>query len=304
MIETAIIHTEVTRPALPKELAANFSIEVHPRTAKTVADFRQILPEKTHVFISHVGGTSLDDMVATAQRLSGEGFSVTPHVVARSIANLVQFERLIYRYRDEAGVRRALVLAGESHQPAGELHSSLQLLRSGLFDQAGYTDIFVAGHPEGNRDIDPDGGDQNCDSALHEKWQFSHHSDARMALLTQFVFSHQPIITWAEKLKKSGIWLPIHVGLTGPARLQTLLKYALSCGIGPSVRALKSRRFDISRLLSQLDQSEIVKKLECYRYQNPQSMITNLHIYPLGGIKIGAEWGKSLANRDWNGRDP
>ena len=277
------------------QLAKGFSIEVMPRTAAKISDFREILPAGTRVYIAHIEGTPVDEMVAAAKRIASEGFPVMPHFTARAIRNTAELERLIFRYREEAGVRQALALAGGMAEPAGEFHSSIQLLKTHLFDKAGFTDIHVAGHPEGNRDIDPDGGTDNTDAALREKWRIARDSDATMALATQFVFSAAPVITWAERLADAGLLFPIHVGVAGPAKLQTLIKFAVACGVGPSLRVLQRRAKDITRLLAPIDATEVVRGLARHKDSQPGTMISQLHIFPLGGIRPGAEWGRALA---------
>ena len=62
------------------EMIAGWSIEVMPRTAAKIEDFRAILPEGTRIYIAHIDGTPIDDMVATARRLHEEGFPVMPHL--------------------------------------------------------------------------------------------------------------------------------------------------------------------------------------------------------------------------------
>ena len=44
----------------------NYSIEVMPRTASKVEDFRALLPEGTRVYIAHIEGTPIEEMVARA----------------------------------------------------------------------------------------------------------------------------------------------------------------------------------------------------------------------------------------------
>src|SRR4051794_40856915 len=68
-------------------MLADFSIEVMPRTAAKVADFRDILPAGTRVYLAHIDGTPFDEMLATARRLGDEGFAVMPHFPARGIAD-------------------------------------------------------------------------------------------------------------------------------------------------------------------------------------------------------------------------
>jgi methylenetetrahydrofolate reductase (NADPH) len=43
-----------------------YSIEVMPRTAAKVEDFRALLPEGTRVYIAPIDGPPIEDMVATA----------------------------------------------------------------------------------------------------------------------------------------------------------------------------------------------------------------------------------------------
>ncbi len=50
-------------------LMADFSIEVMPRTAAKIADFRALLPAGTRVYLAHIDGTPFDEMLATARRL-------------------------------------------------------------------------------------------------------------------------------------------------------------------------------------------------------------------------------------------
>src|SRR5690349_22907491 len=92
-------------------LLADFSIEVMPRTAAKVADFREILPEGTRVYLAHIDGTPFAEMLAAARRLAGEGFRVMPHFPARGIANRAELDARAAAYAD-AGVREALVIAG------------------------------------------------------------------------------------------------------------------------------------------------------------------------------------------------
>ncbi len=280
------------KPVDPKVEAflQDYSIEVMPRTAEKVENFRDLLPAGTRVYIAHIEGTPIDDMVATARRLSMDGFPVMPHFPARIIKDSATLADWIARYQGEAGVDQALVLAGGVEKPHGDFHSSMQLLEDGAFDRAGFKRLHVAGHPEGNRDIDPKGGSKNVDDALRWKQAFSEKTDAKMALATQFAFEAGPIIAWADSLKAAGIELPIHIGIAGPAKLQTLIKFAIACGVGPSLKVLQKRAKDVSKLLLPFEPNDVVAELAAHKAANPDFNITNVHFFPLGGIKTNANW--------------
>lgn len=266
----------------------SYSIEVMPRTAEKVESFRDLLPPGTRVYIAHIDGTAIEDMVATARRLAREGFPVMPHFPARIIRDRSTLADWIARYRGEAGVDQALLLAGGVAAPVGEYHSSMQLMESGLF--AGFQRLHIAGHPEGNRDIDPDGSDRAVMEALRWKQRWSETTDASMALATQFCFEAAPVIAWADRLKAEGIRLPIHIGLAGPAKLQTLLKFAIACGVGPSLRVLQRRARDVTKLVLPFEPTEVATDLARHKAAHPDFLIERVHIFPLGGIKTSADW--------------
>ncbi|WP_415920502.1 methylenetetrahydrofolate reductase [Tateyamaria sp. SN6-1] len=267
-----------------------YSIEVMPRTAQKVEDFRAILPAGTRVYIAHIEGTPIEDMVATAKRIAGEGYAVMPHFPARIIKDQATLENWIAMYQGEAGVDQALLLAGGVDQPHGDFHSSMQLMESGAFDRAGFKRLHVAGHPEGNKDIDPSGGMKNVEEALEWKQNFNERTDADMAIATQFAFEAGPIIAWADALRAAGITLPIHIGIAGPAKLQTMIKFAIACGVGPSLRVLQRRAKDVTKLLLPFEPTDVISELAAHKAANPDFNIEQVHFFPLGGIKTNAHW--------------
>lgn len=272
------------------DILEGWSIEVMPRTAAKIDDFRALLPAGTRVYIAHIAGTPIENMVATARRLRDEGFPVMPHFPARSIPDSATLEDWIKRYRNEADVQEALLLGGGQQEPAGSLDSSIQMLETGLFDRHGFSRLHIAGHPEGNRDIDRDGSTRSVDKALAWKQDFASRTDARMAIVTQFAFDARAVTTWADRIQRAGVTLPIHVGIAGPAKLQTLVQYALSCGVGASLKVLQKRALDVTRLLVPYEPTEVVAGLADYKARNPDSLIEQLHLFPLGGIKAAGEW--------------
>ncbi len=268
----------------------SYSIEVMPRTAEKVDNFRDLLPAGTRVYIAHIEGTPIEDMVRTAKRIANEGFPVMPHFPARIIKDAATLENWISMYQGEAGVDQALLLAGGVAKPHGDFESSMQLMESGLFDKAGFKRLHVAGHPEGNKDIDPDGSMKNVDEALQWKQKFKERTAAEIALATQFCFDAKPIIEWADNLKEAGIDIPVHIGIAGPAKLQTLIKFAIACGVGPSLKVLQKRAMDVTKLLLPYEPTDVVTALAAHKAANPDFNITNVHFFPLGGIKTNANW--------------
>lgn len=275
-------------PSAVSGLLQGYSIEVMPRTAAKVDSFRDVLPQGTLVYIAHLEGTPFDDMLATAQRLTAEGFDVMPHIPARIIPDHATFESWVQRYAEEAGISRALVLAGGPRTPVGDFESSMQLLETGVFDRFGFSRLHVAGHPEGNPDIDTDGTYRNVEMAVQWKQAFSERTDAEMALTTQFVFDARPVVDWCASLNAAGVDLPVHLGVAGPAKLQTLIKFALACGVGPSVSVLTKRAKDLSKLLLPFEPTDLLMDVARHRSQGQLDAVERIHLFPLGGIKAAA----------------
>ena len=276
-------------PALEAFLK-DFSIEVMPRTAAKIESFKELLPQNTRIYIAHIEGTPIHEMVDTAKRLSQEGYNVMPHFPARIIENKKVLIDWINRYKNEAGVKDALLLAGGVNHPYGDFHSSMDLLDSGEFDKAGFTNLHVAGHPEGNMDIDQDGSTKNVDSAISWKQEFSKRTEAKMAIATQFCFESGPVIEWADRMASIGVDIPIHIGVAGPAKLQTMIKFSMACGVGASLRVLKRRAKDVTKLLLPFKPDQFLTELAEHKSLNPDFLITNVHFFPLGGIKTNANW--------------
>ncbi|TNB49884.1 methylenetetrahydrofolate reductase [Martelella lutilitoris] len=271
-------------------LIEGFSIEVMPRTAAKVDDFKALLPAGTRVYIAHIEGTPIEDMVAAARRLSEDGFPVMPHFPARIIKDRATLEDWIARYQGEAGVDQALLLAGGVAAPVGAFHSSMQLMETGLFDKAGFSRLHVAGHPEGNKDIDPDGSTGNVDAALRWKQDFAERTDAEMAIVTQFAFQAEPVLAWIERLRGFGVDLPVHVGIAGPAKLQTLIKFAIACGVGSSLKVLQRRAMDVSKLVLPYEPTDVLADFANASRRDGASAVAQIHFFPLGGIGACANW--------------
>ena len=280
------------RPAAPaadlSALLAGASFEVMPRTLAKVDLLPGLWAPGTLVYLAHIDGTPFEDMIGAARRLHGAGYEVMPHIPARSVPNLPALEDWVRRYREEAGVDSALLLAGGRPDPAGPFDSSMQLAETGLFDD--FKRVHFAGHPEGNRDIDADGSSRLVDEAALWKQRWADRTGAEVALVTQFVFEAQPVIRWIERLRAAGVTLPVHVGVAGPTKLQTLIKYAIACGVGPSLKVLQKRAADLTKLVVPHKPDDVLIELRDWRAAHPEERLDRIHVFPLGGIAASAEW--------------
>ena len=268
-----------------KKFLDGFSVEVTPKAASKIENFEDYIPSGTLVYIAHIEGTPIEEMVETAKKINDQGFCAMPHFPARIIKDKNVLEEWISRYKNEANVSNALLIAGGANKPYGQYDSSIQLIESELFDKADFNNLHIAGHPEGSMDIDPDGSTTNVDQALSWKNEFSKRTDANMAITTQFSFDASSVISWANNIKEAGIDIPVHIGIAGPAKLQTLLRYSIECGVGASIKIIQKRAKDLTKLLLPYKPTNIITELATYKANNPSFNIEKVHFFPLGGIK-------------------
>ena len=277
-----------------KNFLDGFSIEVTPRAAAKIDNFAELIPKGTLIYIAHIEGTPIDEMIATAKKINEQGFSPMPHFPARIIKDKNVLQDWISKYQNEANVKNGLLIAGGANKPYGEYDSSIQLIESELFDKADFQNLHIAGHPEGSMDIDPDGSTKNVDQALSWKNEFSKRTDAKMAITTQFSFDADSVIRWANNVKESGIDIPIHIGIAGPAKLQTLLRYSIECGVGASIKIIQKRAMDLTKLLLPYKPTNIITELATHKANNPLFNIEKVHFFPLGGIKQVSDFIKEI----------
>jgi len=90
--------------------------------------------------------------------------------------------------------------------------------------------------------------------------------------------------------RMKGHGLPVRVGLSGPASLPRLLRFAMLCGIGNSVRALKSRPQAITRLLIEAGPEVVVRDLA----RRAVAPIVGIHFFCFGGLVRTARWLRAI----------
>ena len=273
-----------------KNFLNGYSIEVTPNAAAKIESFADVLPANTRIYIAHIEGTPFEEMLKTAKKITDEGLIPMPHFPARIIDSKKTLENWMGQYSHEANVQEALLIAGGANKPVGEFDSSIQLIETEFFDKFNFKRIHVAGHPEGNRDIDKDDANDNVNKALSWKNEYAKRTDAQIAIATQFCFDSDAIIRWANSLVEMNIDIPIHIGIAGPAKLQTLIRYSIECGVGASIKVLQKRAKDITKLLLPYEPNEVINALAIHKSKNPNFNIEKVHFFPLGGTKTTANW--------------
>jgi methylenetetrahydrofolate reductase (NADH) len=284
---SAMTQSAPTAPTVV-EMLRGYSIEVNPRQTKVVDAALSRLDRGTEVFLAWIPGSDPMDSVAPAARLSRAGLLPVPHIGARHLESRQQLQRLAARLAGEAGVDRILIIGGDRENPAGPYDSSLAVMQTGVIQQAGITRMAVAGFPEGNPNI----SEAALDEALAAKLKFAQVHGLQISIVTQFSFKAEPIIEWLRRMRNRGIDIPVRIGLAGPAGLMTLLRYALRCGIGNSLKVLTEHP-TFAKLLTEKGPEPIIRELATSIRNNdgtPPLGIAGLHFYVFGGFNKTLDW--------------
>jgi len=272
------------KPARPARIAA--SIEVAPKQAIESADLPGLFPEGAWVYITDIGTDSSETLVKAAKRVRDLGYEPVPHFASRRLATREALETRIRMMAEEAGVKNVLVIGGGLERQAGDFSSTMEVLETGFFDKYGVDRIGVAGHPEGS----PDFTEEVALQALRLKKSFAERSDASMRIVTQFGFDAAKFIAWADGLKANEIDLPVHLGVAGPAKITTLIKYAAMCGVGNSIGFLKKNAMSLTALATSHSPETVVGPIEDQVLSGASTPIRQIHVFAFGGLKKTSEW--------------
>jgi methylenetetrahydrofolate reductase (NADPH) len=234
----------------------NFSLEIGLKTDLST------LPSIKDVYITLLQGDQYKDVANKAKELIMLGKNPVPHFPARSMKNKNDLKEYVTMCKD-FGVKQVLVIGGGA-QPVGDFHCSLQLFESGLFESF---KIGIAGHPDGSPDI----SDSDLEKAMKEKKPYADY------IVTQWLMETSPIVDFISKQT-----LPVHVGIAGPAKITSLLKFASIVGAKNSLSFLKSNTSKAVDLFKPRKPDDMIEKIK--------SVSNNFHIYTFGGLTETNKW--------------
>jgi methylenetetrahydrofolate reductase (NADPH) len=265
-------------------LLASASVEISSR-GHQVQQLKDHFAAGTDVTITFLPGDNYRHNVETAAALRRAGFNPVPHIAAREIASREALDDFLLRARVEADVGRVLLIAGDVLAAKGPFKSSRDVAASGLLAARGIAHVSVAGHPEGHPYLD-----EASAVRLLQAWRdWGHETSIHVDIVTQFCFESAPIVKLLGELAARSIDLPVIVGLAGPATPATLMKFALRCGIGNSMRALRGQIGRYGRLLTDTGPDDVLRGLQAAP-KAATAAIAGFHLFPFGGLRKASRW--------------
>ncbi|MEQ8514512.1 MAG: methylenetetrahydrofolate reductase, partial [Chromatocurvus sp.] len=280
--------TPATESALSR-LLQGYSAEVTTPNRKTLDAAAVSMPAGSRVYVASLPKASIDEQIDTARMLADRGLEPVPHIVARNLAGHDVLTELMERLVSECRVRRVLVLGGDRDASIGPFRDAQDLLSTGVIQRAGLDGVSLGCYPEGHSRIPED----TLHHALLEKVGMLKEAGVDVLLVSQFAFDGAAILTFVRKLRESGIRTPLRVGVAGPARMTTLIKYAMVCGVGPSLRVLRDRQSLTRDLLAQQTPREVLEPIALASQLEPELRLWGVHFFTFSALQKSIDWAEA-----------
>ena len=275
-------------------LIDGFSLEVPVGKIAAFNTDPMVLPPGSLVFLPHLRGAGAGEMGAACRRLVARGYGPVPHVAARHFESAQAFAAFLAAAA-AGGARHLLVLGGDRENSAGPYSSALDLITSPRFADFAFDQVMIAGYIECHPRI----GQPVLALALRQKLQALEKLGRKVAIISQFGFDAGAYVAWVKGLREAGVAAPLRLGVAGVTSLPMLAKYAVMCGIGPSLSLLRTRAGAIANLLGGYTPQGLIQEVAAGI--NAQGLDdVSLHIFPFGGAIKTLDWIKAARRADAN----
>jgi methylenetetrahydrofolate reductase (NADPH) len=272
-------------------LAREASIEITVHDIVHLQESRSLLPAGKTVYVSHLPRQQWRETEAACRAVRAAGFRPVPHVPVRLLPDASTVERVLGGYADTAQIDEVLLISGDYPQAVGPYSEVLQLMRSGALQRHGMRFVTVAGHPEGHPKVSL----EDIRRAELDKARLALQEGLELTLLTQFFFEQAPFLDWVRELRSVGVQARVVGGLAGPTRLSTLIKFAMRCGAGASMRVLAARPAAFTKLLGDHGPESVLRGLAQAQCEK-SSDFAGVHLFCFGGFIRTCRWLQAIAD--------
>ncbi len=266
-------------------LLSDFSLEITGRDLAEIAEAAPLLAPGARVNVTYLASEDLPLRIEAARAVVGAGLTPVPHIAARRVRAQAELEEYLGALHEAGASDRIFAVGGDPHTPEGPYASALDLIRSGVLPEHGVTHVGIGGYPEGHPDI----SDDELWSSLTEKASELERSGLSGSIITQFGFNEEPILRWIERLRDTGITLPVAVGVPGPAGVKRLLGFARRFGVASSAGILKKYGLSMTNLIGTAGPDRLIDSLAAGIEPGKHGAV-GVHFYTFGGVTATARW--------------
>lgn len=272
-------------PVAPIPLLEDFSLVVG---RKEVGDIRQagaVIPPGTMVLVGLTDSMDVTAMLETVRALQALGFLPVPVVAAKRLRSAQLLSDYLAGVQSACAGERVLLVGGDPEQPSGPYADAASVLTSGLLEEHGVRTVYLAGYPEGHPAI----ADGVLWSALAAKIALLERRGLDGGVITQFGFDPARTLAWLAGLRARGITLPVWLGVTGPATVRQLLRFAARCGVSVSTEVARQYGFSLTDPAGDTTPERFLRALQA-GYDPRLHGRVRLRLETFGGVTPLAEW--------------
>lgn len=261
--------------------ARRASIEINVHELEDLAAGAALLPAGAKIYVSHLPKQAWADTIAACAAVRDAGFEPVPHVPVRLLSDRAAVDRLFATLLAEAHIAEVLLISGDHAQSRGAYSAVLELLQTGVVQAHGLKRISFAGHPEGHPAVSL----HDIRKAEADKALWAQTAGVAASFVTQFCFESEPFVSWANDAKSRGMQARLVAGVAGPASIAKLVRFAMQCGVGRSIRALSARPGVMSRLMEEQGPERLLNELV-----HAQAPLDGIHLFGFGGFLRTCRW--------------
>ncbi len=268
--------------ATVRRLLSHARYEVLP-TATIEAKVLDAVPTSVPLTITASPSMGLERTIATAERLTKQGYTVVPHLAARMVSGRAELEELVSRL-GAAGVTNVFVPGGDA-DAVGDYKDALSMLEDLTALGGPFADVGVTGYPESHPTI-------HDDLTVQSMWDKRRHATYVVSNLT---FDPAVIKDWLHRMRLRGITLPLLLGLPGPVDRTKLLSMATKIGVGESTRFLAKNKKTFARLAAPggFTGERFLEKV-APALSPPEMLVEGLHVFTFNQVSATEEWRRDL----------
>jgi methylenetetrahydrofolate reductase (NADPH) len=259
------------------ELLAHPRFEVLPLDG-IEDEIREHLSTDVKVTVTASPRKGLEATLDLAERLSGAGYAVVPHLSARLVRDRAHLEEVLARL-GAAGIRELFVPAGDATEP-GEFQSAADLLEAMGDARTRFDRIGITGYPESHHLI----SDEETIRAMFAK--------AEMAtdIVSQLCFDPATIAWWIGAVRARGVRLPIWVGIPGCVDNAKLVRISMKIGVAEATRYVRHQRGVLSRVLTRQFKPDKLLDGLAQVVAEPDAGVAGFHIYTFNEVARTERW--------------
>jgi len=247
----------------------------------TIADrVREAVPTDVTVTVTASPAKGLEPTLELAERLTGAGYRVVPHIAARLVADPLHLKDIVERLV-RAGIEDVFVPAGDADPPVGQYDAALPLLRQLSEFGSPFPRVGISGHPESHPVIDDD-------VTIQSMWDKRQHA---AYIVSNLCFDPRVLAAWVARVRRRQVALPIYIGMAGPVDPAKLLAVATKIGVGPSTRFLTRHPSWFARFAlpgGYAPEPFLRKVVRALR--SPGSDVSGLHIFTFNQVAQTERW--------------